>query len=60
MSVMWEAGGPEVHPMNVVNVGDPDAQTAHSRSTVGMGIIHLSVPKIDTGGERRLIFPTGL
>ena len=51
-------GRPWAHPMTVVNVVDPDAQSVHSRFTVGMKITVNSVPESNTGGERRFSNPT--
>jgi len=58
MSVMPALGGPVPHPINVVNVHDPDAQSGDSRSQPGMGITGHLIFRKDTGGERWVQTPT--
>jgi len=49
---MWRIQGLYPRVLKGVNMVDNSAQTAHSGTVPEMRIIFISVPKIDTGGER--------
>ena len=51
---------PCAHPMINIDIPVHDAKSAVFRPQPGMGMLVVSVPKIDTGGERQLFSPPGL